>query len=151
MVLLWRSNRGYINFMSWTVEVDDTGSVRARFEGILDEAGGRASAAALVDLLDGSPQVLVFDVGAMQGYRRGARQAWQELLWPRRAEIQRIELIGANSWVRMGASVLAMALGVPLIQREVLLPEVETAPRREPSRAAVVISRLREISEARAY
>ena len=109
---------GYKKFVIWKVQADASGSVRVHVEGFLDEAAGRASAEAVVGLLGEGKRTLVLEVGEMQGYKRGARQAWKDLLWPRRSAIAGIELVGANSFVGMGASVLAMALGVPLVRRD---------------------------------
>ena len=55
---------------------------------------------------------VVFDIREMTGYDREARVAWQEHLYPMRDRILCIEVRGGNSLVKMGASVLALALGV---------------------------------------
>lgn len=95
------------------VEVDDE-RISIRFVGHLVTEGGVASARRVADRLARAPGRLVLDVQEMTGYDRGARVAWQELLWPQRANIEALVLVGGNAVVRMGASVLAMFLGAPL-------------------------------------
>ncbi|MFV8756726.1 hypothetical protein ACNOYE_39785 [Nannocystaceae bacterium ST9] len=100
--------------MPWSVELDQDDRIVARFEGLLDEAGGVESAAKVAELL-AVPRELVLDVPNMTGYKRAARLAWQHALWTRRSSIRRFVLLGGNSVVRMGAGMMAMFLGRPLV------------------------------------
>jgi len=113
----------------WTlVNVDDE-SIRIRFSGHLSTAGGVASAERVRDRLGRSPAELVLEVDAMTGYDRGARVAWQEVLWPARERIEALVVIGGSAVIRMGAAVIAMFLGVPLVK-------VGQAANEEPARAS---------------
>jgi hypothetical protein len=104
--------------MGWRVHHDDQTTLRVVFDGVLDSSDGRQSADAVASALAAGSRQLVFDVARMTGYHRDARAAWQSTLWPHRAAIQGITLIGGNKVIQMGASVLAMFLGVPLTKHE---------------------------------
>ncbi|NVB38058.1 hypothetical protein G6O69_09460 [Pseudenhygromyxa sp. WMMC2535] len=124
--------------MSWSVEFDK-GQIVARFDGHLDQPAGVASAKSVIGQLQKRPCALVLQVEAMTGYDRKARLAWQHLLWAHRHRIDHIVLVGGNSVVRMGASVLAMMLDLPLahatkaeleLERELDAPEPRRPRRR---------------------
>jgi len=102
--------------MAWEIETDVRGrTVKATFVGHLDTSAGAESAHAFakkireLDLVD-----VVFDVRQMTGYDRGARVAWQASLVPLKERVLGIEVVGGNSLIRMGASVLALAAGIPI-------------------------------------
>jgi hypothetical protein len=103
--------------MAWHVHHDDEATLRVVFDGVLDAAGGRQSADVVAAALAAGPRELVFDVARMTGYYRDARVAWQQTLWPHRGAIRGITLIGGTKVVQMGASLLAMFLGVPLTKQ----------------------------------
>jgi hypothetical protein len=99
---------------SWEVVVEET-TVTATFVGHLSADEGRKSALAFAEELQKHELVdVVFDVTNMEGYDRGARTQWQLIVHPHRDRILGIHLIGGSRIIRMGASVLAMVLGVPL-------------------------------------
>lgn len=100
--------------MPWEVHHDDASTLRVVFVGVLDPASGRQSADAVAEALAAGPHALVFDVARMTGYHRDARSAWQSTLWPHRGAITGITLVGGTKVVQMGASLLAVFLGVPL-------------------------------------
>jgi hypothetical protein len=100
--------------MAFQVHHDDESTLRVVFDGVLDGTEGRQSADLVASTLAAGPRKLVFDVGGMTGYHRDARSAWQHTLWPHRDAIQGITLVGGNKVIQMGASLLAMFLGVPL-------------------------------------
>jgi hypothetical protein len=104
--------------MAWQAHHDDQTTLRVVFDGVLDSDDGRQSADAVAEALTAGSRQLVFDVTRMTGYHRDARAAWQSTLWPHRAAIQGITLIGGNKVIQMGASVLAMFLSVPLTKLE---------------------------------
>lgn len=104
--------------MAWQVHHDDQSTLRVVFDGVLDSSGGRESADAVASALGAGSRMLVFDVASMTGYHRDARAAWQSTLWPHRDAILGITLVGGTKVVQMGASVLAMFLGVPLTKLE---------------------------------
>lgn len=87
----------------------------ARFEGHLSEKEGHSSARAFVRELQKAEIIdVAFDVRTMTGYDRGARIAWQKELFPVRDRVLTLEVRGGNSIVRMGASVMALALGIQM-------------------------------------
>lgn len=116
--------------MPWAVELTSAQEIRVQLTGYLDQAEGVASARAVLIKL-ASVQAdrsvdLVLEVPTMSGYHREARLAWQKTLWKHRGRINRMVVVGGNSVIRMGASVIAMSLGVPLLTLEVeASPELE--------------------------
>jgi hypothetical protein len=93
--------------------------VVAVFRGHLDAAQGLASAIEFAaSLQERGKAVAVFDVRDMSGYDREARLAWQHEVGRERHRIAKIVMVGGSRMVRMGGSVLAMALGVPIEFRE---------------------------------
>ena len=100
--------------MTWSVSTDE-GVLVARFDGHLSEKEGELSARAFVRELQTAGIIdVAFDVRAMTGYDRGARVARQRELYPVRDCILTLEVRGGNSMVRMGASVMALALGIEM-------------------------------------
>jgi hypothetical protein len=104
--------------MAWHVHHDDEATLRVVFDGVLDSTSGRLSADVVAAALASGSRQLVFDVARMTGYHRDARAAWQSTLWPHRAAIKGITLVGGTKVIQMGASVLAMFLSVPLTKLE---------------------------------
>jgi hypothetical protein len=98
--------------MSWAVRTEEHKLVAA-FSGYLSEEEGQQSAAEFVKQLGAAPRDIVFDISEMSGYAMGARRAWQGALWPLRAQLRSLSVIGGNAIVRMGATMIALALGVP--------------------------------------
>lgn len=83
------------------------------FRGNISEEDGRASARAFLSALGATPGIdVVFDVREVRTYAGGARQAWQELLLPRRKQILFLAIVSRSRLTRMGASVFAMVLGL---------------------------------------
>lgn len=100
--------------MTWSVNTDK-GVLVARFDGHLSEEEGHSSACAFVRELQKAKIIdVAFDVRTMTGYDRGARIAWQKELFPVRDRVLTLEVRGGNSIVRMGASVMALALGIQM-------------------------------------
>lgn len=98
---------------SWKVTRDPTRpQVIATFRGTLAEADGESSAHAFVEAMGEDRCDVVFDIRHMQRYDSGARRAWQQVLWPRRSQIASLMVVGGNAMVSMGASMLALALGI---------------------------------------
>ena len=52
----------------------------------------------------------------MTGYTSGARRAWQESFYPVRRQLKRMHVTGQAipAMVRMGATVVAAVIGVPI-------------------------------------
>lgn len=91
--------------------------ITAVFEGHLSAEEGRDSAHAFAESLrTRETAFVIFDVAEMTGYDTAARVAWQKALFPHRRKIASIEVRGGNMIILMGASVLALALGVPLVK-----------------------------------
>lgn len=91
--------------------------ITAVFEGYLSAEEGRDSAQQFSEALQElETAFVIFDVTGMTGYDTASRVAWQKALLPYRRRIASIELRGGNTLVQMGASVLALALGVPLVK-----------------------------------
>jgi hypothetical protein len=117
--------------MAWTTWLDPDGNIRVRIEGYLDAADGERAMQSVVGLLGPQPRDLVFEASAMTGYRRGVRAAWQAALLEHRGALGKVVLVGGNSVVRMGLSVIAMSLGVPLVVQEAeLMPEPDAPVKR---------------------
>lgn len=126
----------YTHFMAWSTTVDTDGNIRVRIEGYLDAEDGAESVASIVDLLGDRPRDLVFEVAQMTGYRRGARVAWQNAMLQHRGQIRRFVVVGGSSVVRMGFSVVAMSLGVPLVVHDgERLAEADAPVRRKRGRS----------------
>jgi hypothetical protein len=87
--------------------------VTAVFEGHLDAEAGEASAAAFREAFTGSPLDVCWDVTHMTGFDGRARNAWAEVVWSTRGQINSLQVIGAKSIVRVGATFLALLLGKP--------------------------------------
>lgn len=117
----------------WRLVGEDTSAVEIAFVGHLDTEGGVSSAEVVSKCLRESRRKLVLDVRDMEGYDRGARIAWQEVLWPQRDRIRALVLVGGNAVVRMGASVMAMFLGVPLERHEAEVTPLPDRRRRSES------------------
>ncbi len=101
--------------MPWHHEQSPDGScLTFVFEGQLSATEGAESAAELGRALAAGPRELVWNVRAMSGYEAGAREAWQHVMWPSRKQIRSIKLIGGPGLVRVGATFLAVLIGVPL-------------------------------------
>ena len=100
--------------MTWNVRREQE-VVTCTFTGHLDEFDGRLSAAEFAKVVDETDSTsVIFDVRGMKGYDKLARLAWQDVLKPRKAKIKSIDLIGGNTIVRMGASVMSLATGIPI-------------------------------------
>jgi hypothetical protein len=91
-----------------------SGRIEFTFEGRLSAEEGKRSASFLAEALGVEPLHLVFDVRNMTGYDSDARVAWQNILFPKRKAILSTTMRGGNSIVRLGGTVLAMALGCPI-------------------------------------
>jgi len=99
--------------MTWhLVRSQGGGTIVVAFEGWLGAEEGAASADAFVEALRCGPADVVWDVRRMTGYDTAARVTWQHKLWPLRRNIRRIEVLGGNPWVRLGALTLTTMLGV---------------------------------------
>lgn len=101
--------------MGWKV-VPPTGeqqAVRAVFDGHLSAEEGSASAAAFRAAFGDTPLDVTWDVTRMTGFDGRARTAWGEAIWPIRAQIKSLKVIGAKGMVRVGATFLALLLGKP--------------------------------------
>lgn len=123
--------------MAWTTWLDPDGNIRVRIEGFLDTADGERTIQSVVGLLGPQPRDVVFEVGAMTGYRRGVRTSWQAVLLEHRPALRRFVIIGGSSVVRMSLSVIAMALGIPLLvhEAEVLASEPDAPVKRARARS----------------
>jgi len=84
------------------------------FDGQLSATEGAESAAVLERALAGGARDVVWNVRAMTGYEAGAREAWQQVMWPNRKRIRSLKLVGGHGLVRVGATFLAVLIGVPL-------------------------------------
>ena len=112
--------------MSWHIHPNDAPDVLTiSFDGYLGADPGKASAKAVAERLREGPKTLVFEVSKMRGYHRAARYSWQVTLWPLRANIREIVVVGGNKIITMGASVIAMFLGVPMTKHQ---PNPPTQP-----------------------
>jgi hypothetical protein len=83
------------------------------FAGHLGGDEGAASAAAFRAAFSGAPLSVVWDVSDMTGFDAAARSAWAEAVWPIRSQIARLDIVGAQGVVRIGATFLALLLGKP--------------------------------------
>ncbi len=98
--------------MSWTVRQASSQRLVVTFHGHLSAADGEQSVRELVAALGAQPCDIEWDVRDMTGYDSDARKAWQRELLPRRRQIRSITLIGGSALVRMGASAMALVLGI---------------------------------------
>lgn len=100
--------------MSWKViPAVDQGRVTAVFEGHLDAEAGAASAGEFKAAFGDEALDVVWDVTGMTGFDGAARSAWAEAVWPLRAQIKSLKVVGAQGMVRIGATFLALLLGKP--------------------------------------
>ncbi len=100
--------------MSCDIELaPELGRVTAVFDGHLSGAEGVATARAFREALQKGPLDVVWDVSGMAGFDGAARSAWAEALWPLRANIRSLKIVGAKGLTRVGATFLALALGRP--------------------------------------
>lgn len=118
--------------MAWTTWLDPDGNIRVRIEGYLDTVEGERTIQSVVGLLGPQPRDVVFELGAMTGYRRGVRTSWQDVLLEHRGALRRFVLIGGSSVVRMSLSVIAMSLGIPLLVHEAEAVSELDAPVKRP-------------------
>lgn len=134
--------------MAWTTWLDPDGNIRVRIEGYLDTSDAEQTMQSIIELLGPQPRDLVFEIAAMTGYRRGVRTSWQSTLHEHRGRLRRIVLVGGTSVVRMGLSVIAMSLGIPLVVHEAESAVEADAPvrRARPRSSSLASSRSRPIS-----
>jgi len=85
-------------------------------EGFATEEKSKDAAKEFIELLGSSTVDLVVDLGKMTGYTSGARRAWQDCFYPVRKQLKRMLVVGSNvpAMVRMGATVVAAVIGVPI-------------------------------------
>ena len=113
----------------WTMVVSTDGRrVEVTFSGHLSASDGAESAEAFRHALGAAPRDVVWDVRAMSGYDGAARDAWGKALWPVRSAIRSLTVIGAKGLVRVGATFLAVLLGVPYEIRDAPKPVQPSAP-----------------------
>jgi hypothetical protein len=98
--------------MSWSVQRSSEKRVVVTFEGHLSSADGERSAQDFVTAMGTHDCDVEWDVRGMTGYDSGARKAWQRRLLPVRRQIRSITLVGGSALVRMGASAIALVLGI---------------------------------------
>jgi hypothetical protein len=101
----------------WTVRFQ--ASTRRLFiiaEGFATEEKSKEAAREFIELLGTQTVDLVVDLGKMTGYTSGARRAWQEAFYPVRKQLKRMLVVGnaVPAMVRMGATVVAAVIGVPI-------------------------------------
>ncbi|HVH45872.1 MAG TPA: hypothetical protein VM925_26140 [Labilithrix sp.] len=100
---------------AWRLSVDsDRTKIVIAFDGRLSAAEARTSAEAFVSVLSTGPHDVVWDLRSMNSYDMLAPLAWQRSLRPWLANIRSLGVIGGNPFVRLGATALASALGIPL-------------------------------------
>jgi hypothetical protein len=98
---------------AWRLSVDPLrGVLRMAFEGRLSLSEARSSAAACAELLAKGPHDVVWDLRLMQGYDVLAPIVWQRALRPWIGNVRSLGVVGGNSFVRLGATALASALGI---------------------------------------
>ncbi len=88
--------------------------ILVRLDGQMDADGSRAAADQVVRLLDGKPVELWFDVRGLTSYAPDAREAWQDVLRPHRDGLTRVGVAWRTGLTRLGATMFAQALELPL-------------------------------------
>jgi hypothetical protein len=117
----------------WTIRIDD--ARRRAFiiaEGFATEEKSHEAAEEFLRLVGGKTVDLVVDLGKMTGYTSGARRTWQECFYPVRKQLKRMLVVGTNvpAMVRMGATVVAAVIGVPISFYKTM-PELDLAVARD--------------------
>ena len=97
---------------AWSLCRNTRGETIVVFSGRIDAKSGQQSVAALLPEFEAGCVELIFDVRTCTGYASEARMAWQEALMPRRNQIRRIVVISSSALMRLGATMLGIALGV---------------------------------------
>lgn len=102
---------------NWTLRFQ--ASTRRLFiiaEGFATEEHSKEAAREFIRLLGSQTVDLVVDLGKMTGYTSGARRAWQDAFYPVRKQLTRMLVVGSGvpAMVRMGATVVAAVIGVPI-------------------------------------
>ena len=101
--------------MPWTLQDNVVlCTVVVVFSGRLTKEEGEASSQAFRSAVESEPSNVTWDVRHMTGYESGARIAWQKQLWPVRSHLKSIRVVGGNTLVRLGATTLGLALGIPI-------------------------------------
>jgi len=98
--------------MTWQIQSPSAGVVIMTFDGRLSAEDGRGSATAFIERCKAERIDIVWDVSNMRGYDSEARRAWQDALLPHRHRFRTITVIGGTALVRMGASAVALMLGM---------------------------------------
>jgi hypothetical protein len=85
-------------------------------EGYATEEKSVAAAAEFKNLLASNTVDVVVDLDKMTGYTTGARRTWQECFTPLRKQLRRLIVVGTQvpTMVRMGATVVAAVVGIPI-------------------------------------
>lgn len=100
---------------AWRLSIDPARRViLMAFDGRLSAAEARTSADAFVAVLSTGPHDVVWDLRNMNSYDMLAPLAWQRTLTPWMRNIRSLGVVGGNPFVRLGATALAAALGIPL-------------------------------------
>jgi|OpeIllAssembly_1097287.scaffolds.fasta_scaffold347743_2 hypothetical protein len=109
----------------WAMDLSADGHrVDVVFSGHLSAEEGALSANAFREVLSEAPRDVVWDVRAMTGYDGGARDSWAKGIWPVRGAMKSLTVIGAKGLIRIGATFLAVLLGVPYEFRDA--PQADT-------------------------
>lgn len=98
---------------SWSIRRGRSGEVIVTFRGPITAAVGEESVAAFVKELGSGPVDVIFDARTCTGYESAARVAWQRVLLPRRTELRSMRIASSSAVIRLGATMMAMALGIP--------------------------------------
>jgi len=105
---------------TWTLTFSADGSrLNIVFTGRLSEEEGARSAEAFRKALSEAPRHVVWDLTAMSGYDAAARDNWAKAVWPVRSFIKSLTVVGARGLIRVGATFLAVLLGIPHEMRDV--------------------------------
>jgi len=94
----------------WVVEIRGE-AIWVIFGKAVDAASGAASARRFVEVLGARSMHLVFDTRTVAAYG-GARKAWQNVIWPHRAQIKSLSVISASKLTRMGATMFGAFVGI---------------------------------------
>jgi hypothetical protein len=102
---------------SWTIRLDEP--KRRLFiiaKGYATESKSADAAKLFITALGSRSVDVIVDLGQMTGYTSGARQAWQMSMYSVRSQMLRMIVIGERvpKLVRMGATVVAAFIGVPI-------------------------------------